>query len=122
MEISDYGAKEAEDYFDRLWEEAVKMGKIRSDEFRVIPDKSRGIGNFTTNEIMKYTRKANFLFFMNPHRWLRTLNYAIKNADYRTFNQGVKMFKGIVTKRFSENIDKPIYETITINTNRDSGK
>ncbi|MFC1897172.1 helicase-related protein [Chloroflexota bacterium] len=36
VEISDYGAKEAEDYFDKLWEEAVKVTEIASFKDRLI--------------------------------------------------------------------------------------
>lgn len=86
-------------YKSKIWEDSVKDGKIRSDEFRVIPDKSRGLGNFTSEELIKFTRKANFLFFMNLRRWIRTFNNAIKYEDYRTFIQGLQMFKRIVTNK-----------------------
>ena len=36
VEISDYGAKEAEDYFDKLWEEAVQVTEIASFKDRLI--------------------------------------------------------------------------------------
>lgn len=36
VEISDYGVKEAEDYFDKLWEEAVKVTEIVSFKDRLI--------------------------------------------------------------------------------------
>jgi len=36
VEISDYGAKETEDYFDKLWEEAVKVTEIASFKDRLI--------------------------------------------------------------------------------------
>lgn len=36
VEISDYGAKEAEDYFDELWEEAVKVTEIAGFKDRLI--------------------------------------------------------------------------------------
>ncbi|WP_278533066.1 helicase-related protein [Dehalococcoides mccartyi] len=36
VEISDYGAKDAEEYFDKLWEEAVKVTEIISFKDRLI--------------------------------------------------------------------------------------
>ena len=86
-------------YKSKLWEDSVKDGKIRSDEFRVVPNKSRGLGNFSPEELMKYTRKANIHFFLNPHRLIRTVNNAIISKDFRAFVQGLQMFKKIATER-----------------------
>ena len=86
-------------YKSKIWEDLVKEGKIKSDEFRVIPDKNQGLGNFTTEELKKYSRKANIHFFLNPNRFFRTVNNAIISKDFRALIQGLQMFKKIATDR-----------------------
>ncbi len=89
-------------YKSKFWEDAVKEGKIKPDEFRVIPDIKRGLGNFTTEELRHFTRLAYINFFMNPNRWARTLKNAIKFNDTRIFFQGIQMVKQITTEKSIE--------------------
>jgi len=89
-------------YKSKFWEDAVKEGKIKSDEFRVIPDISRGLGNFTSEELMNFTRIAYINFFMNPNRWIRTFKNAIKFKDTRIFFQGIQMVKQITAEKSIE--------------------
>lgn len=86
-------------YKSKLWMDAVNEGKLRDDEYRIMPDKNRGLGNFTPEEIKKYTRKANINFFLNPNRIIRTINNAIIQKDFRAFFQGIEMFKKITTEK-----------------------
>ncbi|MGF3554023.1 MAG: B12-binding domain-containing radical SAM protein [Thermoplasmatota archaeon] len=83
-------------YKSKFWEDCVKQGKIRTDEFRVIPDIRRGLGNFTSEELMNFTRIAYINFFMNPSRWLRTCKVVLKFKDKRTFFQGLQITKQIM--------------------------
>jgi anaerobic magnesium-protoporphyrin IX monomethyl ester cyclase len=89
-------------YKSKFWEDAVKEGKIKPDEFRVVPDVRRGLGNFTTEEIKRFARIAYMNFFMNPSRWMRTLKSAIKYNDTRIFFQGMQMVKQITTEKSGE--------------------
>ncbi len=91
-------------YKSRLWEEEVKAGKIDPNEFRVIPDKNNGLGNFTSKELMMFTRKAYINFFMNPKRVIRTIESSLINNDFRGFFQGIEMFKKILTRKNQERI------------------
>lgn len=79
-------------YKSPLWEEAVQQGKINSDEFRVVPDSQRGLGNFTLEELMNFTLKANKSFFMSPHRWMRTMYDAFAKRNFRFLGMGIRMF------------------------------
>jgi radical SAM superfamily enzyme YgiQ (UPF0313 family) len=89
-------------YKSKFWEDAVKEGKIKPSEFRVLPDKNRGLGNFTTNELMYFSRKANMHFFMNPRRWVRALNNAVNKNDFRTVSLGLKTIKKTVRERLNQ--------------------
>jgi len=86
-------------YKSRIWQDAVNEGKIHPDEFRVIPDKKRGLGNFTPEELFFLTKIANIRFFMNPVRWLKTLTQSVKSNDYRLCIQGYEMVKKIMTEK-----------------------
>jgi anaerobic magnesium-protoporphyrin IX monomethyl ester cyclase len=86
-------------YKSKIWQDAVNEGKIRSDEFRVFPDKRRGLGNFTPEELFFLTKTANIHFFVNPERWLKTLINAVKTNDYRMCIQGYEMVKKILTQK-----------------------
>lgn len=86
-------------YKSKIWQDAVDAGKIQSDDFRVIPDRRRGLGNFTPEELFFFTKIANFYFFLNAKRWLRTLIKAVKLNDYRMCIQGYEMVKKIITEK-----------------------
>lgn len=86
-------------YKSKLWEDAVNAGKIKPDEFRVVPDKRIGLGNFTPEELFKLTQMANIHFFLNPKRWIRTFTNTVKFDDFRMLLQGYHMVKKIITQR-----------------------
>ena len=86
-------------YKSQLWQDAVNDGKIRSDEYRVVPDKRIGLGNFTSEELFNLTKIANIHFFLNPERWIRTLANAVKFNDFRMILQGYQMVKKIFTQK-----------------------
>jgi len=88
-------------YKSKIWQDAVNEGKIQPDDFRVIPDKRRGLGNFTPEELFFLTKTANIHFFLNPKRWLRTFKKAVKSNDYRMCIQGYEMVKKILTEKSS---------------------
>lgn len=81
-------------YKSGIWQEAVDRGKIRPDEYRVHPDINRGLGNFTTEELMKFTLKANYSFYLNPRRWLREITWSIANKKIWYLNLGFRILTG----------------------------
>jgi radical SAM superfamily enzyme YgiQ (UPF0313 family) len=91
-------------YKSKIWQDAVDNGLIQPDEFRVYPDKKRGLGHFTPEELFFLTKIANIQFFINPRRWLRTIKQAVKTNDYRMCIQGYEMVKKIITEKI--NVDQ----------------
>ena len=49
-----------------LWEEALKEKKISKDEFTILADSKRGLGNFTLEEFKIFIKKGNKQFYFNP--------------------------------------------------------
>jgi len=86
-------------YKSQFWQDAVNDGKIQSDEFRVYPDKKRGLGNFTIEELFFLTKTANIHFFLNPKRLLKTLINTVKSNDFRMCLQGYEMVKKILIQK-----------------------
>jgi radical SAM superfamily enzyme YgiQ (UPF0313 family) len=61
-----------------LYNEAVKNGKMKKDERGTLADSRKGLGNFTTEELIKYCEKATKRFYYRPSyisrqilRWIR---------------------------------------------------
>jgi radical SAM superfamily enzyme YgiQ (UPF0313 family) len=78
-------------YKSDLWKEAVNNGKIESDEQIVLCDSERGLGNFTTKEIMDYTTKAQKNFYMNPKLWMRNFLKGISRGNFNHLKVGLKL-------------------------------
>jgi len=74
-----------------LWQEAVNNGKIKSDEYFIVPDKRRDLGNFTEEELISYVNKIYYSYYFNPRLWLRELSFAISNQDFRFLKLGLKI-------------------------------
>ncbi len=83
-------------YKSKLWQDALNNGKIKSNDFRLIPDKSKGLGNFSPNELFKLTRKASFIFFLNPQRWIRMMKSVLINNDTRLIGQGYQIIRKVI--------------------------
>ncbi|KYK29356.1 hypothetical protein AYK20_09815 [Thermoplasmatales archaeon SG8-52-1] len=49
-----------------LWKEAVKNGKIGKEEFLVPANSLRGLGNFTLEELTRFTRNAYIVYYLRP--------------------------------------------------------
>jgi len=75
-----------------LWQEAVKEGKIKPDEYYVIANSDRGLSNFTETEIKDYVKKAYNSHYYNPRLWFRELFYALSKRDFRYIKLGLKLF------------------------------
>ncbi|OGS40277.1 MAG: hypothetical protein A3K77_01235 [Euryarchaeota archaeon RBG_13_31_8] len=54
-------------YGSPLWDEAVKQGKIKeTDDYTVVSDSKKGLGNLTREELEDFYRKAIFNFYLRP--------------------------------------------------------
>jgi anaerobic magnesium-protoporphyrin IX monomethyl ester cyclase len=78
-------------YKSPLWNEAYKEGKIKENEYWVIADSKRGLGNFTEEELIDYSMKAYRSFYFNHRLWMRELYYAFAKKDFRFLKIGLKM-------------------------------
>jgi len=75
-----------------LWKEAVKAGKIRSNEFWVDADCKRGLGNFTGEELQRLSVRASNKFYLNPRLWLRTFSKAVYSNDFRYIRAAIRSY------------------------------
>src|SRR5690606_14583383 len=54
----------------RLWNKAVTDGKIEQNEYMVLSDSHRGLGEFTKEEIEAYCKTAHRSFYLRPKYWV----------------------------------------------------
>jgi len=87
--IAFYNLKYA--YGSPLWNEAVKKGKIKPDEYSVKADSTRGLGYLTEDELTNYNIKAYKSYYFNPRLWGRELFYAFSKKDFRYLKLGLKL-------------------------------
>ena len=72
-----------------LWYEAVKQGKISKDEeYQVISDKKRGLGNFTKEELDDFCNKAFKKFYLRPNYIMRLLLRVLIRRDFKLLRLG----------------------------------
>lgn len=74
-----------------IWEEAVKEGKIKPEEYSAMPDPKRGLGNFTEQELIDYVNKVYKSYYFDPRLWIREVIYAISKKDLRFLRLGLKI-------------------------------
>jgi radical SAM superfamily enzyme YgiQ (UPF0313 family) len=80
-------------YKSELWNDAVKKGLIKKDEYRVAPDNNRGIGNFSNDELLNYINIAYKDYYLNPKYVLRELKWITKNSKYKYLKLGIRLLK-----------------------------
>ena len=71
-------------YYDmgaEFWNEEVKKGTIAESEYVVRADSTRGLGNFTTDEIDQWKKKAYQRFYLNPRYECSQVVRAVKDKD-----------------------------------------
>ena len=73
-----------------LWEEAVKQGKIKSNEYIVESDASKGLGRLTRRKLEELRKKANLKFYVR-------FDYAIKEIIKFLRMKNIYLAKGIST-------------------------
>jgi anaerobic magnesium-protoporphyrin IX monomethyl ester cyclase len=74
-----------------IWDEAVKEGKIKPEEYSVNADSNRGLGNFTEQELIDYTMKAYKKYYFDIHLILREILFAFTKRDFRFLKIGLRM-------------------------------
>jgi len=78
-------------YMSDIWKKEVNDEKIKPNEYLVYCDSQRGLGYFTTEEIMKYTIKAQRSFYMSPRLWIRSIKHAFSKKDFRNLRLGWRL-------------------------------
>jgi len=76
----------------QLWSEAVSEGKIDKEEYRVISDSFRGLGNFSLKELEKWQKKAYIRFYLNHNYLKNQLQSMLKKRDFSIIKGGFKLF------------------------------
>jgi len=74
-----------------IWQDAVSEGKIRKDEVTVLCDSQRGLGNFTTEEILAWVVKAFQEFHLRPRYIIDQILQAFLRWDFRVPKEGFKL-------------------------------
>lgn len=65
-----------------LWYEAVKSGKItKDDDYDIVADSRKGLGNFTKEELEAFSKKAFRNFYFRPSYLVRELFKMFKKRD-----------------------------------------
>jgi radical SAM superfamily enzyme YgiQ (UPF0313 family) len=90
-----------------LWEEAVKQGKIREDEYLVYADSKKGLSQFTHEEIVKYCIKARRDYYLRPKFMTGLFIKSLKNDDLGFLQSYLSLFFSNLRKEISFFIKLP---------------
>lgn len=74
----------------QLWKEAVENNKISSDTFAMTADSSKGLGNFTGEELITYTNQAYKTFYFRPTYLLSQIYRSLLRNDFSLLFNGWK--------------------------------
>jgi len=85
-----------------LWKEAVQNDVISKDEYIVVANSQRNLGNFTLEELYTYSRKANRSYYLRPTYIATQLSRAILNGDINVLLNGMKF----ITDLKKKNVDR----------------
>jgi radical SAM superfamily enzyme YgiQ (UPF0313 family) len=70
-------------YHSDLWNEACQEGKISLEDGYSIPaDSSKGLGNFSYQDLKTFQRKSLMIFYLRPNYLLRQFYRSIKTQDF----------------------------------------
>jgi anaerobic magnesium-protoporphyrin IX monomethyl ester cyclase len=75
-----------------LWNQAVAEGKISKKEYLVVADKSRGLGNFTTEELYKYCIQAQRSYYGRPSFFINLLKTSLRSKDMTYLQSYLSIF------------------------------
>jgi anaerobic magnesium-protoporphyrin IX monomethyl ester cyclase len=65
-----------------IWTDAVNKGKISDDEYIVIADSQRKLGQYTQKELVNFCKKANKAFYYRPNFVFNLLKYSLQKNDF----------------------------------------
>jgi anaerobic magnesium-protoporphyrin IX monomethyl ester cyclase len=65
-----------------LWTDAVKSGKISSNEYIITADSKRKLGQYTQQDLITYCKKANRAFYYRPTYVFNLLKYSLQKNDF----------------------------------------
>ena len=82
-----------------LWYEAVKDGKISSNEYVVEADSQRGLSNFSKKEIISFCKKAQQSYYLRPRFFYLLLTSSLKRNDFTFIQAYLSLFFQNILKR-----------------------
>ena len=88
-----------------LWKEAVADGKIRKDECIVASDSTRGLGNFSTEELWEWCIKAYREFYLRPRYIFDQVTQSFIRRNFHLLKEGLKLLlrdDNVLTYDFQE--------------------
>jgi anaerobic magnesium-protoporphyrin IX monomethyl ester cyclase len=65
-----------------LWKKALDEKKISSHEYFVCVDSQKNLGAFTEHDLMKYCRKAQWVFYSRPRYLYNLLKFSLQQNDF----------------------------------------
>ena len=74
-----------------IWEDAFQQGKIREDEYAIIADSSRGLGNFTEEDLWNWIIRAFKSFHLRPLFIADQIIQSFIKRDFRVPIEGYKL-------------------------------
>ncbi len=75
----------------QLWDEFIKNKKHVKDEYSIITDSRKGLGNLTAEELTKYTVETSKRFYLRPSYILGQIYRAFVRKDFRLLKNGLKI-------------------------------
>jgi len=77
----------------QIWREAVKEGKIRADEYNPPADKSRGLSQFSTKELVDFSNEGSRRFYMRPKYMFGEIYRSLKRRNLKLLYNGLDVLK-----------------------------
>ena len=74
-----------------LWVKGVKNNKISNEEYTVMADSRRGLGNFTPEELFEFRDKATRRFYLRPSFLLGQIYRAFLRKNFNLLKYGSKV-------------------------------
>lgn len=84
----------------KMWNDAVKEGKIVPNEYEVHADLNRGLGRFTKQELLNYCTRAQRSFYLRPKYIVNLFKSSLEKNDFTLLHN----FFSVNYSAFKENI------------------
>ncbi len=78
-----------------LWSEVVKKRLVEDDEYSIPADSSKGLGNFTSEQLYEFSRKAYMSFYMRPSYVFNQIRKSINRKDFRMLKKSISFLDSI---------------------------